>query len=101
MGLNTALEAALTGLGIAKSSGANLADSTLNTVAAIPAGATGVDIVVVSGQIFWTNDGSAATANSFLLDTGQVLKVRNSAALLVVIHLFASAAYDIRLAWWK
>lgn len=107
MGLNRSIEAAMTGKGTKKSTGAALGDTALaalvfDDASKMPSDATGADIFVNSGTIFVTNDGTPASAASFPFETGSVWKIRESNDLLLnKIHLFANAPYDIRVMWWK
>lgn len=96
------LTAAADGLGVFKSAAGSLADSTLLQVLgliAFPQGFYGTfEIKIVSGTVFFTNDGTAATANSYPMTAGEIREIKNCNAMASKLHFFANAAYDMRIA---
>lgn len=93
----------LAGAGTYKLAGSNgLADESLLAALAIgawPAGFVGsFDIKIVSGPVYMTTDGTAATANAMQWDAGEKREARNSIALANGTHLFVPTgqAYDLR-----
>jgi hypothetical protein len=93
-------EAAITWHGTVKSAGASLASasSALSTIyGALPTGAKHANITVVTGPIYYENDGTAADADTNPLSTGDVLRIRNNATVLGNLRIYAAGAYDIRI----
>ena len=88
------------GFGTTKVAAASLASSSLLTLLSLssfPSGCSGFDIQVVTGTVYWDNNGSAATANSRVLSADQTLEYPNSPEILKNLRVFADAAFDIRI----
>jgi len=104
MGMNTSLEAAATGYGTTRLTGAGaLADTSLLGALGLPAfpdGVTGCDVLVLAGTLYIENDGTAADANVDQIGAGDRYRVRNSLALLKRLHVATPAAYDVRVVLW-
>ncbi|GEM_PF-4481020 len=101
MGLQTVLEAAYQGYGTTRLNGAGpLADAALTALLTIPTTVSGADIQVITGPIYYENDGTAADATTTQVNGGETLRIRNARALLSTLHLYAPGAYDIRVTLW-
>jgi hypothetical protein len=79
---------------------ATLASQTLQAALGItgawPVGVKHADIQVYSGELFYSEDGATATANSMSLAAGERMLIRNCEYLLQTMTVFSSAAVVVK-----